>query len=157
MADLRAKLRARVEPFLEPGEVVQGVFPAQLGNPWITGLAVGLPLGIGLAIGSNAGSLLAAVAVGAVLGGIGGLAAAPLRKPRAVAATDRAILVVALDPLTGAGRSVQLRLPRSTPLGPMNGIWAKLPLGGERLWVHRRYQDDARACDRGEPRPDVPG
>ena len=39
---LRDKLRDRSLPFLEPGETVEQVFPAQAGNPWMVGLGGGL-------------------------------------------------------------------------------------------------------------------
>jgi hypothetical protein len=39
---LRDKLRSRSEPFLEPGETIQEVFPVQAGNPWMVGLGGGL-------------------------------------------------------------------------------------------------------------------
>jgi hypothetical protein len=39
---LRDKLRSRSEPFLQPGETIQEVFPAQAGNPWMVGLGGGL-------------------------------------------------------------------------------------------------------------------
>lgn len=39
---LRDKLRSRSQPFLEPGETVEQVFPAQVGNPWMVGLGGGI-------------------------------------------------------------------------------------------------------------------
>ena len=39
---LRDKLRSRSQPFLQPGETVQEVFPVQAGNPWMVGLGGGI-------------------------------------------------------------------------------------------------------------------
>lgn len=39
---LRDKLRSRSEPFLQQGETIHEVFPAQAGNPWMVGLGGGL-------------------------------------------------------------------------------------------------------------------
>jgi hypothetical protein len=41
---LRDKLRERAQPFLESGEKVEEVFPAQAGSPWMVGLGGGLLL-----------------------------------------------------------------------------------------------------------------
>ena len=39
---LRDKLRTKVQPFLEPGESIEEVFPAQAASPWMVGLGGGL-------------------------------------------------------------------------------------------------------------------
>ena len=39
---LRDKLRERAQPFLETGETIEQVFPAQAGSPWMLGLGGGL-------------------------------------------------------------------------------------------------------------------
>ena len=38
-------------------------------------------------------------------------------------------------------------LPRQTRLGPVSGLWAKIELLGERLWVNKRFQKEIEAAD----------
>jgi len=69
-------------------------------------------------------------------------------KCRTVAVTDRAIII---------GRSSLMRpytfkeglnrLPRQTRIGPVTGLWAKTNLGGEQVWIHRRFHKDVQAAD----------
>ena len=39
------------------------------------------------------------------------------------------------------------RLPRQTVIGPARGLWAKLRLGDEKLYAHRRYHQDIRRAN----------
>jgi hypothetical protein len=38
-------------------------------------------------------------------------------------------------------------LPRSTRLGPATGIWHQIPVGNEKLRVHRRFFTDIGTAD----------
>lgn len=62
---------------------------------------------------------------------------------RIVAVTDRAVVVIASSRLLSSKPvGVKARLPRSTPLGTPKGIWARLELDGERMYVHKRFHKD---------------
>ena len=68
-----------------------------------------------------------------------------------VAVTDRAI-VVARSPWWVATKPKELvaRLPRSTQLGPMKGLWGgplHLTPDGKKSWVHKRFHKDVEAAD----------
>ena len=42
---------------------------------------------------------------------------------------------------------VVAELPRSTRLGPATGVWHVIPVGEEKLRVHRRFFKDIEAAD----------
>ncbi|RKR92368.1 hypothetical protein BDK92_6806 [Micromonospora pisi] len=111
-------LAARVVPFLEPGEVLQEVFPAQGGiTPWL---------------GSGMGVLIALALV----------------RFRIVAVTGDAVVVMEAGGLTyTTPTKVLARLPRDTRIGPVRGIWAKTRIGEEKLYVHWRFHKQVRAAD----------
>jgi hypothetical protein len=115
---LREKLTERAQPWLEDGEQVEGVFLAQTGpTPYLTGF----------------------------LGVLGMLA---FVKRRIVVVTDRAIVVLKAGSLSGTNaKEVVARLPRQTPIGPTSGLWSKIELGDESMWVNRRFQKDVEAAD----------
>jgi hypothetical protein len=114
---LRDKLVDRVQPFLEPGETVQCVFLAQAGASPYLANSFGL--------------------LGSILG----------VKRRIVAVTDRAVLVLEADFGGTKPQQVLARLPRSTRLGPVKGVWAKAQVNGEKLYVHRRFHKDVVSAD----------
>jgi hypothetical protein len=114
---LRDKLRERAAPFLEPGEQVRQVFMAQ----------------------SGPSPLFALVSYWIVI--IAGHYAI-------VVVTDRAVVVLRAGKLRPSVPKAPLqRLPRSTRLGPVSGLWGKVQLGGERYWVHKRFHKDVEAAD----------
>ncbi|MEO8694955.1 MAG: hypothetical protein ABI658_15620 [Acidimicrobiales bacterium] len=115
---LRDKLAARAQPFLEPGEQITQIFPAQVGpNPWI-------------------------------VPAFGPIIVMLLSKMRVIAVTDRAVLVFNSSKLTPKPTALLQRLPRQTRLGPIEGkIWGKTTIGGERTWVHKRFHKDVQAAD----------
>jgi hypothetical protein len=113
---LREKLRQRSQPFLEPGEAIQQVFPVQAGRGWMVGLG-------------------------------GGLLMAMFANPRTIVATDRAIVVLRQSKLTMKPMETLARLPRSTQIGPVSGLWSKTELNGEQMWIHRRFHGDVRSAD----------
>jgi hypothetical protein len=113
---IREKLRARVQPHLDPGESVEQAFVAVSGmNPYFMGF-------------------------------LGPLLMALLMKHRVVAVTDRRIVVFRAGAWTGTTVKEQLaQLPRSTRLGPVKGaLWGKTEINGERVYVHRRFHGDVR-------------
>jgi hypothetical protein len=127
---LRDKLRERARPFLERGEQVQEVFPAQAGLP---PYLANLPL----------------------FGALGALLLQGALVRRLIIVTDRAILLLDADKMNGTKpKALVRRLPRRTRLGPVRrGLpWAPIQLGGSRLWVHMRYHPDVEAADAAAPR-----
>jgi hypothetical protein len=44
-------------------------------------------------------------------------------------------------------RGVVTELPRSTRLGPGAGLWHQIPVGQEKLRVHRRFFKDIQTAD----------
>jgi hypothetical protein len=114
---LRDKLNDRVIPLLEPGEQVQQVFLAQ------AGASPWLANGLGL------------------------LGRALFAKPRMVAVTDRAVVVLHANFNGTSPTSVLARLPRSTRIGPAKGVWAPVQLSAEKLYVHKRFHKDIEAAD----------
>jgi len=116
---LREKLRERVQPYLEPGETIQSVFPAQTGpTPWLAGA-------------------------------FGALIYMFIAKYRIVVATDRALILLKAGAFAPMKPTELLqRLPRNIRLGPYEGkIWGKVQIGGERHFVHRRFRGDVEAAD----------
>jgi hypothetical protein len=115
---LRDKLRERVQPFLEPGEEVQAVFPAQTGpTPWLAGA-------------------------------FGALIYVFFAKYRIVVVTDRSIVLLRSGAFTGASpKELVARLPRDQQLGPVKGMWGKIQLDGTRHWVHKRFHGDIAQAD----------
>jgi hypothetical protein len=128
---IRDKLRERTQPFLEPGESIEEIFPAEGGaSPWMMGLG-------------------------------GGLFIILLGKPRVVAVTDRALVICKQSKWKATPTEVLGRLPRETKFGPVSGrVWAKISLSGDTYYVARKFHDDVRNADaalanpnRGLPEP----
>src|SRR3712207_2409945 len=64
-------------------------------------------------------------------------------KYRVVAVTDRNVVLLQSSPWKPAApKEVVARLPRSTKFGELKGVWAKIDLGGERYFVHKRFHKD---------------
>jgi hypothetical protein len=114
---LRDKLATRVTPMLEPGEELQQVFLAQGGVSPWIGNSFGL---IGLAM---------------------------LVKRRIIAVTDRAIVVLEANFNGTSPTKVLARVPRGTRIGDVKGVWAKVALADQKLYVHKRFHSDVRAAD----------
>ena len=68
---------------------------------------------------------------------------------RCIAITQDAIFVLDAPRLSGGAtpRSVVARLPRHTPLGPVQGRWGQFTLLGQRYWIKRRFQDQIAQAD----------
>ncbi|MEA2481843.1 MAG: hypothetical protein QOJ07_3765, partial [Thermoleophilaceae bacterium] len=113
---IREKLHTNAQPFLEPGEQVQAIFPVQSGpSPYLQFLTWLVLFLVRLHV---------------------------------VAVTDRRILVVRSSIWKSTSmKQVEAVLPRETRLGPLSGLWAKLQLGDNRYWCHKRFQRDAHVAD----------
>jgi hypothetical protein len=129
---LRDKLAKRVQPLLNEGEKVEQVFVTQTGaSPWLMGFA-------------------------------GGLLIMLIVKRRIVAVTDQRIVVLEAGRFSGtAPKKVLGELPRQTQLGPVNKLWSKIELNGEKNWVNRRFKKDIDEADAAlavpPPSGEIPG
>jgi hypothetical protein len=127
--ELRDKLRARAEPYLEPGETFQVGFTALSGpGPYLVLIAVIFGVLLSLLTGRR-------------------YVRPFIRNAQwTVVVTDRAILL-----LKSSGREEEFivtRLPRDTRLGPVSGWWAMISLNGEWMFVHRRFHADVELADK---------
>ncbi|MBI2169793.1 MAG: hypothetical protein HYU28_09900 [Actinobacteria bacterium] len=114
---LRDKLRDRAQPFLEPGEEARHVFLAQTGPS---------PYFLFLTYLIFFWTKFYVVAV-----------------------TDRSVIVLrASFWMPAKPKSLHQRLPRQSRLGaPLKGLWGKADVGGERMFVHKRFHNDVAAAD----------
>jgi len=115
---IRDSMRESVAPYLKPGETVQAVIGAQTRSQYLAVLTGFVPF------------LLF------------------LNRYRILAVTPQRILVLDTGKLSAQkARSVVTELPRSTRLGPGSGVWHVIPVGQEKLHVHRRYFKDLQTAD----------
>jgi hypothetical protein len=114
---LRDSMRASAAAYLQPGETVQAVFSAQTASQWMAGLT-------GIFVFLN------------------------LNRYRIFVVTPRRIVVLdAGKSSTKKARGFVAELPRSTRLGPCSGLWHVIPVGQEKLRVHRRFFKDIETAD----------
>lgn len=114
---LRDSMRASAAPYLAPGEPVQAVFGAQTRSQYLAALG-----GIFFFLGLN--------------------------RYRIFVVTPARILVLDAGPMSQKkARGVVAELPRQTRLGPGTGVWHVIPVGNEKLRVHRRFFKDIQAAD----------
>ena len=134
----REKLAERAMPFLEPGEAPRHVFFGDSGvHPGLSLLLLFLAL-----VAAPRGSWYGVIVPGLLFPVL-----VYLSKPRVVAVTDRAIVLLQSSRLNvRRPKAVLARLPRDTALGALSGFWAKVQLGPERMWVHRAFHKDLRAA-----------
>ncbi|MEU6342628.1 hypothetical protein ABZ883_16995 [Streptomyces sp. NPDC046977] len=145
------KAEERSRGFLEPGESVRQVFVAQGGiNPWATMWMFAGAVMLGIVARRLAGEapwlglpwLLIALVVALL---------ATTR--RVVLVTDRAVVTLAMGRWgTTRPNRVVARLPLGTRIGPLSGTYAKVELGGERLWIHKKFHGSAPASAAAPPR-----
>lgn len=71
-------------------------------------------------------------------------------KYRVIAVTDRQVHVFKQSIWkAGQPKALLASLPAGTPINVSDGkLWCRLEINGERLWVHRRFQKDARQAHR---------
>lgn len=107
---LQETLMVRAGRFVDPGERVEMVAMVRTGpNPFLSGL-----FGIGF-----------------ILGWV---------KYRHLVVTNRSIHILTAGGLNGTEPKEPLaRVPRPTSFGPTSGLWARVDLAGEPVWVHRRF------------------
>ena len=116
------KLRERSQSLLEPGETIERIIPADGG--------VRSPM------------------FAPVMGAFLGLLSAPLlpflARPRAIALTDRSILIIKRAWWNGTRpTAIAQRLPRGTTISRGRGmVMTRVVIGGNKLYVHRRRSND---------------
>ena len=114
---LRDSMRDSAAQYLQPGEPIQAVIGAQTASQWLAALT-------------------------------GFLVFLSLNRYRIIAVTPARIVVLDAGKVSmKRARSVVTELPRSTRLGPGNGLWQRIPAGGETLRVPRRFFKDLDAAD----------
>lgn len=121
---LQDTLARRVQGFVEPGERIEQVVMARTGpSPWWSGI-----LGIGFLLG--------------------------MTQYRLLVVTDRNVLVLSAGGLNGTvPKEMIRRLRRPTTVGPMSGLWAKVRIANEDLWVHKRFQAGLTRADHASEPP----
>jgi len=69
-------------------------------------------------------------------------------KYRIVVVTDRSVVLLSASPWVPAKpKELVARLPRSTTFGPLEGVWAKTQIQGEKFYIHKRFHKDVEAAD----------
>jgi hypothetical protein len=118
---LRDSMRDSATPYLQPGEQVQAVFGAQTASQYVA-------------------------ALGGVLFFLG------LNRYRIFVVTPARIVVLDAGKFSQKkAKGVVAELPRSTRLGPTSGLWHVIPVGSEKLRVHKRFFKDIAAADAAAP------
>lgn len=115
---IRDTMRKSVTPYLEPGETVQCVIAAETRSRYLVVLVGVLPFFLFM------------------------------NRFRILAVTPQRILVLDTGKFSvKTARGVVTELPRSTRLGPGSGMWHVIPVGHEKLHVHRMYFKDLETAD----------
>jgi hypothetical protein len=119
---LRDRLRTNTQPLLDPGEVIEQIAPARAGlNPWLTPI----------------------FGVFGIVGALFGLAfmAKWLRSP-IIARTNQSLVILNGGMNGTKPKAILKRLPRDTPIGPLEGVWARTIIDGEKFWIHKKFHED---------------
>jgi hypothetical protein len=114
---LRDTMRESLTPYLEPGETVQAVIGTQTRSQYFALMTGLLPFYF-------------------------------FNRFRMLAVTPQRILVLDTGRFSAKkARGVVAELPRSTRLGPGSGVWHVIPVGHEKLRVHRIFFKDLQTAD----------
>lgn len=69
-------------------------------------------------------------------------------KYRTITLTNQGLLIHSSGALRPFKSKVLLqRVPHTTPIGPVSGIWSKVDLYGEQAWIHKRFHKDVEAIN----------
>ncbi len=113
----RQAIEASIADDLLPGEIIFETFGAQTGP----------------------NPMLAALMVWIVILG---------SKYRTVTLTNHGLLVHSANGLRPfKAKELLNRLPHNTLIGPVDGLWSKVELGDEQIWIHRRFHKDVTAMN----------
>ena len=89
-------------------------------------------------------------------GFMGGILLLFFVKRRIIVVTNRRIVVVEAGKVMGTtAKKVLAEVPRTTTIGPISGLWSKINLAGENMWVHRRFKKDIDGANAAVP-PSAP-
>jgi hypothetical protein len=145
--NMRDRLVARSRPLLPPDARVEHVFACQTGpNPLILPLvAVAFAVFAMLFAGSVRGDWIVVILGPCLLVYL--LYALSAAKARVVCVTDEATLVLAASKTGMRPKELLATLPRTTLFGPVTGLWARVRVGTEKAWVHKRFHRDVVAAD----------
>jgi hypothetical protein len=126
-AKARDRWEANAVQYLQPGEQIHALFPAETRNPYLARFDRAL-----VTIFSKAGLTFESTG----------------DSRRVVVVTDRRILVCRVGRWrTFALEAVLRELPRQTQIGPANGLYYSTEAFGERLYIHRAYFHDIALVD----------
>ena len=114
---IRDSMQASAAPYLNPGETIQAVIGAQTASQWLAALT-----GVFVFLGLNRYRIL-------------------------VVTPQRIVIMDAGKVSMAKAKGVVAELPRSTRLGPGTGLWHVIPVGQEKLRVHRRFFKDVETAD----------
>jgi hypothetical protein len=144
---VRDMLVRQVGPLL-PQERVQQVFVAQGGrSPWLVATPAILLVIVGAVGGVSLGGLPGGL-LGLLLSACVFLVLTSLFITRRIVAVTNSGVVVFTANWSGAKPTGMLvRLPRQTLIGEPQGNRRPITLGGEKLWVNRRFRDEIDAAN----------
>jgi hypothetical protein len=138
LINTREVVLEKVEPFLEPGEVVAHVVKAVEGPPRWVALLLALIVGIGISI------LILVPFLGFPLFVLAYTAA---YQRRLILATDEGLVLVGCGRLRFTPKKVLKRFDIETPIGPLKGLFLRTELDGRRLYVTPRTAPEVAAAD----------
>lgn len=71
-------------------------------------------------------------------------------KYRTITLTNQALLIHSSNGLRPFNAKQLLqRVPHDTPIGPLSGLWSKVDVHGEQMYIHRRFHKDLDAINAG--------
>lgn len=138
LINTREVVLEKVQPLLEPGEVVAHVVKAVEGPPRWLALLLALVIGIGISIVILIPFLGFPLFVLVYMGAY---------QRRLILATDEALVLVKCGRFRFTPRSVLARLDIETPIGPLQGMFLRTELDGRRLYVTPRTVPEVAAAD----------
>ena len=138
LINTREVVLEKVQPFLEPREVVAHVVKAVEGPPRWIALLLALVVGIGISI------VILVPFLGFPLFVLVYLAA---YQRRLILATDQALVLIGCGRFRFTPKKVLARLDIETPIGPLKGMFLRTELDGRRLYITPRTVQEVQAAD----------
>ncbi len=134
----REVILEKVQPLLEPDEVVAHVVKAVEGPPRWVALLLALIVGIGVSILILVPFLGFPLFVLVYMGAY---------QRRLILATDQALVLVGCGRFRFTPKKILSRLDIETPIGPLTGIFLRTELDGRRLYITPRTVQEVAAAD----------
>ena len=138
MINTREVVLEKVQPFLEPGEVVAHVVKAVEGPPRWIALLLAIIVGLGVSI------VILVPFLGFPLFVLVYMAA---YQRRLILATDQALVLVGCGRFRFTPKQVLARLDLETRIEPLTGIFLRVELDGRRLYVTPRTAQEGHAAN----------